>query len=362
MPDNDSTEQRLSDFYHRSRVAMSGPVPRWDPVTGTTVKQGWGRELMIAGAAAVFILAVVGGARFLRQSQSPAAGPKPTPAPSAFTGSCKLPLTWADPSSGHMTGGFVSFPGASFATDPSVSGLNTPFGAGWVSYDAPMRRWVPVDRQMVSPDGATWVYSALRTGNENHAVDVRTGRDTTLWGSDRVFHVFGLENTFAYAMLDSTGVPQLWRLPLDGSPATQIRVGGNWQFVNGGAAWEIGSDSLAAGAPFSLQRLDLQHNTVTTWLQLPGPGTVVGFDGRGAPIVQVGGPGGDVIVVTSQGAQRLLAKSFYFVKGTIGIDHLPALGDAHGIWLAAQDGIYLSVNGGVPSKQSFPALLAGPCS
>ena len=76
----------------------------------------------------------------------------------------------------------------------------------------------------------------------------------------------------------------------------------------------------------------------------------------------MGGPGGDVIVVTSQGAQRLLAKSFYFVKGTIGIDHLPALGDAHGIWLAAQDGIYLSVNGGVPSKQSFPALLAGPCS
>ena len=57
-----------------------------------------------------------------------------------------------------------------------------------------------------------------------------------------------------------------------------------------------------------------------------------------------------------------MAQNFYFAKGTMGIAHLPALGDVHGIWLAAQDGIYLSVNG-VPSKQaSVPAFLAGPCS
>jgi hypothetical protein len=74
MPDHDSMEQRLTDFYHRSRVAMSGPIPRWDPATGNVVKQGWGRQLMLAGAAAVFILALVVGARYLRQLQSPPAG------------------------------------------------------------------------------------------------------------------------------------------------------------------------------------------------------------------------------------------------------------------------------------------------
>ena len=70
MPDHDSTEQKLTDFYHRSRVAMSGPIPRWDPASSTVAKQGWGRQLMLAGAAAVFILAVVVGARLLRENQA----------------------------------------------------------------------------------------------------------------------------------------------------------------------------------------------------------------------------------------------------------------------------------------------------
>src|SRR5439155_13629442 len=342
MADQDSIEQRLTDFYHRSRVAMSGPIPRWDGPTGNVVKQGWGRELMLAGAAAVFILAVVAGARFLRQNQSPAAGqavtsrtPQPSPLPNAFTGRCKLPLSWPD-SSGQMSGGFVSFPGAPFNTDSSASGLTTPFGASWVSYDTPMRRWVPVDRQLLSPDGATWLYGTLRQGNEYHAVDVRTGKDTRLWGSDRFFHVIGLDNTYAYGMLDGPGGAHLWKLPLDGSQAVQLSVNGTWQFVNHGAAWGTGGSSLPPGAPFSLQRLDLKNNTVSTWVQLSGPGSLVGFDANGAPIVQ-GGPGGDVIVAPSQGVKRTVAQNFYFAKGTMGIAHLPALGDVHGIWLAAQD-------------------------
>src|SRR2546421_4426576 len=114
MPDNDSIEQRLTDFYHRSRIAMNGPIPRWETPVGSVVREGWGRQLMLAGAAAAFILIVVGGARVLRENQPPAAGQKqavtrPTASPGAFTGSCKLPLSWPD-SSGQMTGGFVTFP------------------------------------------------------------------------------------------------------------------------------------------------------------------------------------------------------------------------------------------------------------
>jgi hypothetical protein len=261
-----------------------------------------------------------------------------------------------------MSGGFVSFPSASFATDSRASGLTTPFGTGWLSYDAPVGRWVPADRLMLSPDGATYIYGTLRNGNEYHAVDARTGTDTKLWGSDQFFRVIGLDNTYAYGMLDSAGGAQLWKLPLDGSQGFQPKVNGTWQFVNRGAAWGTGSASLPPGAPFSLQRFDMQTKTITTWVQLSGPGSLVGFDANGAPIVQVGGAGGDVIVAPSEGVQRTVAKNFYFAKGTSGIDHLPALGDAHGIWLAGADGIYLSVNG-VPSKQSFvQAYLAGPCS
>src|SRR5256885_5008832 len=113
MADHDSIEQRLRDFYHRSRVAMSGPVPRWDPAAATVVKHGWGRQLMFAGAAAVFIVAVFAGARVLRQNQTPPAGQnqavtspavegspttQPNPKASPLTGSCQLPPTWGDAS------------------------------------------------------------------------------------------------------------------------------------------------------------------------------------------------------------------------------------------------------------------------
>jgi hypothetical protein len=376
MPDHDSIEQRLRDFYHRSRVAMSGPVPRWDPATGSVLKQGWGRELMLAGAAAIFILAVVAGARFLRLNQSPPAGqkqvvtsptaqpsptPQPTPTPSPFTGSCKLPVSWGAPQTGKPSGGFVSFPGASFAPDAAASGLNT--WANWVSYDAPMRRWVPVDREMLSPDGTTWLYGTLRTGNEYIAVDVKTGTSTTLWGSDRFFRVIGLDNAFAYAMIDGAGGAQLWKLPLDGTQGFQLKVNGTWQFVNRGAVWGTGSASLPAGAPFSLQRFDLQTKTITTWVQLSGPGNLVGFDGNGAPIVQVGGPAGDVIVASSPGVQRPVAHAFSFAGGpAVYATALPAIGDAYGIWLPGVDGLYFSANGVASKQSSVQAFPAGPCN
>ena len=372
MVDHGSLEQQLTDFYHWSRVAMSGPVPRWDPAKGYAAPQGSGRQLLLTGAGAILILAFVAGASIWRENQSspagqnqavtgPTATPQPAPTPSAFTASCKLPLNWWD-ATGHMSGGFLSFPGASFAADSSASGLVSPYGGTWISYDTPMRRWVPADRLMVSPDGTTWLYGTLGTGMIYHAVDVRTGTDTTLWGSDKMYRLFGLDNKFAYAMLDGTGGAHLWRLPLDGTDGSQIRVSGTWQFVNGGAVWGTGAASLPAGAPFTLQRLDIQKNSAATWVQLSGPGNLVGFDGRGAPIVQVGGGGGDIIVAPSPGVQRPVAHAFAFAKGPDGIASLPALGDSYGIWLPGTDGLYVSVNGVASKQSSVPAFPAGPCS
>src|SRR4029077_15954911 len=102
--------------------------------------------------------------------------------------------------------------------------------------------------------GTTWLYGTLGTGTIYHAVDVTKGTDTTLWGSDKMYRLFGLDNKFAYAMLDGTGSAHLWRLPLDGTDGSEIRVSGTWQFVNGGAVWGTGAASLPAGAPFTLQR------------------------------------------------------------------------------------------------------------
>lgn len=315
----------------------------------------------LAGAA--LLLTACGAVRGTASTTVESGSPYPSPTAAAmFAGPCKLPVSWGDASMGtQLGGGFVVFPGASFSPDSSASGLVTPFGANWVSYDAPLLRWVPVTRDMLSPDGSTWLYGTLRRGNEYHAVDVRTGTDTTLWGSDQLYRVIGLDDKFAYAMLDSATGAHLWRLPLDGSDGSQIKVAGTWQFVNGGSVWGIGSATLPAGAPYSLQRFNVQQNTVTNWVQLETPGNLVGFDANGAPIIQVGGPGGDVIVAPSVGEQRTVAKAFVFAKSSGGYMQLPAMGDAHGTWLAGTDGIYLSVNGRASKQSGVQAFPAGPC-
>jgi hypothetical protein len=105
----------------------------------------------------------------------------------------------------------------------------------------------------------------------------------------------------------------------------------------------------------------MQSKTIITWVQLSGPGSLVGFDTNGAPIVQIGGPGGDVIVAPNPGVQRPVAKAVSFAKGP-GELSLPAIGDRNGIWLAQTDGIYLSVNGVASKQSSVQAFLAGPCS
>src|SRR5712691_9672256 len=129
------------------------------------------------------------------------------------------------------------------------------------------------------------------------------------------------------------------------------------------ARWIAGSpDQGQRHVAVRERRLDLQNNTVTTWVQLSGQGTLIGFDGKGGPIVQVGGSGGDIIVVPSAGVQRPVAQAFSLPRGTDGRDHVIALGDAHGIWLAGADGIYLSVNGAASKQSNVQAYLAGPCN
>src|SRR2546428_9943847 len=141
MPDHDSIDERLTDFYHRARVAMSGPVPRWDPSAATAVKHGWGRQLLFAGAAAVFIVAVFAGARYLRLNQSPPAGqnqagtsptaeasakPQPTPPPSPLTGECKPPGSWGDNGMPPNGGGLAFSPGAFFSRSAPPRRPHTP--------------------------------------------------------------------------------------------------------------------------------------------------------------------------------------------------------------------------------------------
>src|SRR5207253_1444484 len=76
-----------------------------------------------------------------------------SPAPADF--SCRLPVSGF----AGAPGGVVSFPAASYAPEapeslPSVT-LLPDLGD---SYDQPLRRWLPVRREQVAPDGSAYAY------------------------------------------------------------------------------------------------------------------------------------------------------------------------------------------------------------
>src|SRR5260370_17395888 len=87
MSDHEPIEQKLTDFYRRSRARLTGPIPSLNPMRYEKGRGSGSRHLIAAGAIAVFILAVAGGAYFLRQNQARGqAVPRPSQHPSSPAG------------------------------------------------------------------------------------------------------------------------------------------------------------------------------------------------------------------------------------------------------------------------------------
>src|SRR5438034_6462172 len=100
--------------------------------------------------------------------------------PSAVSFSCRLPIG----SAGGDFGGFVSFPQATFERGPN----------GSLTYDAAHQRWLPVGRQMLSPDGRSYVYAQdtkVPAGAAIHVVDIANGQDRLVWTEQSAASLLG---------------------------------------------------------------------------------------------------------------------------------------------------------------------------
>src|SRR5260370_11312853 len=89
-----------------------------------------------------------------------------SPQQSAVSFSCRLPIG----SEGGDFGGFVSFPQATFERASKSS----------LTYDAAPQRWLPALRQMLSPDGQSYVYAQdtkVPPRAASHAVDIANSQD-----------------------------------------------------------------------------------------------------------------------------------------------------------------------------------------
>lgn len=363
-------------------------------------------------------------------SGSPAPAPTPTPAvtPSALTLSCRLPVvSWYQPDANGsvqlpsfgVQAHYVSLPDGTVSTGAADEFANSSDGFGWRShttpalrgtgpvgyYDAAFKRFLPVPRAQVSPDGRRYVYMDYTQGGlylygRLHVVDVSTGRDRTLGlpAAEYMILDFSVEGVYVtfgpYAQ--SAG---LWLVDPDSGGTRQVFKNGYVLAVAGGAAWlEVnendrhpitalpgGEGAPPATAPLNvLVRRDLQSGVDVDWLRRP-PTAGYQFLGvyGGAPAVGVylsddvqgqwatGKVPYEVWLITSAGRPLKVGSGLngniagdpWFATGRVATSPNGNLGirDSHGIWLGG-DAIYLYQPGaGLIKVASFPGFPSNGC-
>ncbi len=245
------------------------------------------------------------------------------------------------------------------------------------AYDAGSHKWLPVSRELVSPDGTRYAYwKGSGSNSEVHVVDVATGADRTVYSGVLLYVIIAFESDGLYlvhAINPRQGAfEKLYRL--DPASGTLMLVPGSdrhmyqygWVLISDGAAWGI--DVLIQGDAYSYSvlRLDLATNQVTHWLD--GQPTMfwpIGTDnmhrlyvaGNQQQLWRLGSPG-QVDGLANPG----------LVTPSAGIgDPSGFVSDSEGVWIAGQGGVWLySVTGGPKQFQVGPpdatVWLAGPCA
>jgi hypothetical protein len=198
-----------------------------------------------------------------------------------LTINCRLPARLSGSDDGSVpgfldlsTGHFVSDPAAELTKIPNSwddwRTVATPELRGWigVTYTRAARRWLPADRNQVSPDGVHYAYPEVPTPNvalHLHIVDLAAGTDTvvltgTSWGIlDYRAEGIYVTKTPYYGGESNAG---LWLMnPVDGSVRQVLPETDTTLFLGGAAAW--GSDKPIL--PTVLYRYDLVTGARSVW-------------------------------------------------------------------------------------------------
>jgi hypothetical protein len=294
---------------------------------------------------------------------SAGANNSPSASSSAAALNCSLPIRSA---SGQQAG-FLSIPSGKFAADPNVG-----TSANGMTYDRPLKRWLPVNWAQLLPDGSAYAYtkeaSPTQFRNEIHIVDVATGRDRVVYNQD-AYHVVAYQPDGIYLdhHLNGTDASNgLWRLdPTSGSlKAYPAGEKATWGWIAAGGAWSYSVDGNRFGSN-SFARLDLSTGAVETWFQVaspqpPEPGSksirLLGLDGS-QPLVQV-----YVDDHTSE-IWRLSAAGQATRLPDLALGPLSppsSVADSHGTWLIAGDGgVYLYANASFTKVAMAPSTVGG---
>ncbi len=304
---------------------------------------------------------------------STSAQPKPSARPSASGNglSCRLPIATPD-----GQGAFITFPAAAVSFDPNAQGLP---GQGSVYYDRAFSRWLPVSRESVAPDGASYAYLE-RWGGVNqrarlHVVQVANG-------GDRVYEFGTPGQVPPYAIVDFAkegiyvsvaayegpasglfrfdpasgsfvnvvpGVTELmW--PVSGGP-------GVYWYADGGPDPKTSAEGFTI--PARVERLTLAGAKSEPWFYRSDRAVrLMGADVAGHPIFAAGQ------AVNSQWQETVWLASSPSEALEIGLPqaYYRLIADSHGVWFGSRQGIYLySPEGGLQQVSDQPGFPANGC-
>ncbi len=318
-------------------------------------------------------------------SPSPSANPVATP--SATTSdlpltkvnfSCRLPVvrsSYLGTSPFTYSGGFITFPAATFAVDPAggVSGspqggmvvtdaspklYNGPLQFGGPFYDRAERRWLPASASQVSPDGAFYAYGSFDPQHGDpgriHIVNVSTATEKVFAAS-----AANVDQGFTVAEFSSAGIylvaTQVQRAPAGAwlmNPVTgEIRAltqVASVLAIRNGSAWirrvDPGDPSPPApgkGTPSdSVVQVDLATGAQTIWFYRPGLQVELqGFDSGGRPVLAFFDPSASTIrfetrLIDGPGSPGIVLSAGQQTFSDV-------FGDGNRLWLSGSTGIYL---------------------
>lgn len=281
---------------------------------------------------------------------------------------CRIAVSNGTPGSG----GFLVFPGGAFqpdnASNVSISWSPAPSagapGPGnyrpstfGLTYVHSARVWVPVMRSWVAGDGSRYAYPDPSSGGVH--VESLTGGSETIVGSGQTWNLIDVEADAVYAASAGQNGPAvgLWRLPLDGSGASEVIDHGSWPLVAGGVAWGYGLSNPPQGVPNPVVRHDL--NTGSERIFQDVQGQLIGLDAAGDPIVESNGGNGNQLSLLAPGGSLDRFWNGYntYVQG-------PVVADQWGIWFTItgnQSGLMRMTLAGPYLASTVAGQLGGGC-
>lgn len=271
---------------------------------------------------------------------------------------CRLPVTPALGTRG--VGGFLSYPDGLFQRDPRSNR----------SYDHPMDRWLPVQRQFISRDGRSYAQLdiASRPGTKGDqgsikVVDLPTGQARVAWTGEWAVNLVGYANAGIYfarhtpnATEFAMTTPRLWVVDPATGAARQIYPRAApapsdpklWLAITQSEAWGIG---VGDDGRQHIVRLDLRDESIQLWSSTVV--SLLGFASDGRPVVS---DQDQVAILTSPSTETTVRAV------NDGFRPVIAIGDQHGIWFGDEHGrVWLaSAAGRLRQVGTLPSLPSPP--